>query len=173
MPIQDTSNAIKIDTSKHGRGIFATRDITIHEEFYQYTGTPIDYPTCQAMGADECYPIQINDVSKPDAYLLSDAPGCYINHKCNTPNAGLNGKSRLVALRDIKKEEEVCFDYSTSMLERSWTMLCACGEVNCRGLIEDFDKLPTERQQAYIHLGVVQPFILEWLEKSSATKSNQ
>lgn len=157
--------AIEIGVSKHGRGIFATRDIAIHEEFYQYTGKKIGFKDCEAMGEDQCYPIQINHKNSSQAYILSDAPGCFINHRCNEPNAGLTPTLRLKALRTIKKGEEVFFDYSTTMLERSWVMPCQCSHPECRGVIQDFDLIPSLVQQHFLSHGVVQPFIVQTLNK--------
>ncbi len=41
----------------------------------------------------------------------------------------------LVALRDISVDEELHFDYSTTMSEGDWTMRCRCGAAQCRSLI--------------------------------------
>ena len=49
------------------------------------------------------------------------------------------------------------------MHEDRWTMACRCGAANCRGLVADFRLLPPERQQHYLKLGIVQPFIVRAL----------
>ena len=156
MPIQETLCAITISNSKHGRGTFATRDIRQGESFYSYSGRELTYEETLTLGHFEGHAIQIS----PSKYLYADEPGVLINHSCE-PNAGLNDIICLVALRDIIAGEEVCFDYSTSMMERSWVMPCQCGSTICRGVIEDFDMIPLETQQAYIKLGVVPTFVLE------------
>ena len=46
-------------------------------------------------------------------YMLQPEPlesSDYFNHSCS-PNAGFSGQIALVAMRDIKHGEEVCFDY--------------------------------------------------------------
>lgn len=45
----------------------------------------------------------------------------YINHSCN-PNMGIKGSVTFVALRDIKKGEEVTFDYSITEEDLFWQM---------------------------------------------------
>ena len=50
-----------------------------------------------------------------DLYLVSGEtpePGDMINHSCE-PNCGLLGQMLLVAMRDIARGEELCFDYAT------------------------------------------------------------
>jgi uncharacterized protein len=155
MPIEKPL-AIVAAASKHGLGIFATRDIVSQEEFYQYSGRIISFEETLQLGPLEGHAIQVSATK----YLYADEPGRLINHSC-APNVGLNEKMRLIALRNIKKGEEIFFDYSTSMMERWWEMPCACGTAICRGVIQDFDLIPIEIQQTYIGHGIVPSFILE------------
>lgn len=107
------------------------------------------------MGEEQCYMIQIG----PDLYLEPRAPGRYTNHSC-APNAAIKDDHRLIALVDIAADQQICFDYSTTMSENNWTMSCRCGAANCRGVIRDFGELPTELRRYYLDLGVVQSFIV-------------
>ena len=91
-------------------------------------------------------------------YILLESPGVFANHSCN-PNAGIRSNRRLVAIRPIAPDDEICFDYSTTMDENFWTMSCRCGDPDCRGVVEDFKKLPPEIRARYLALGVVQKFI--------------
>ena len=94
------------------------------------------------LGIDDEQYLDLNDVSRT------------FNHSCN-PNAFIRGKNELVALRDIRKEEEITFDYSTTMNDNEekivkagrslWTSKCNCGANNCRGIIDQFKTLPKER----------------------------
>lgn len=54
------------------------------------------------LGIDEEQYLDLNELSRT------------FNHSCN-PNSFIKGKNELVALRDIKKGEEITFDYSTTM----------------------------------------------------------
>lgn len=55
-----------------------------------------------------------------------------------------------VALRDIGRGEELCFDYSTTEVDTSWAMPCTCGAHNCRKLIRSIHSLPPETIRAYL-----------------------
>jgi hypothetical protein len=74
----------------------------------------------------------------------------------------------MFALKEINKGEELFWDYSTSMMERHWTMRCACGEKNCRKIITDFDLLPTELQLQYLRMNIVFPFIAHFIKYQRA-----
>ena len=74
----------------------------------------------------------------------------------------------MFALKKIKAGEELLWDYSTSMLERHWTMECACGENTCRKIITDFDLLPTELQLKYLQVNIVLPFIADFIKYQRA-----
>jgi hypothetical protein len=97
-----------------------------------------------------------------DRYLYLDEPGRYVNHSC-APNAAVIGDTHLVAIRPIANEEEILFDYSTTVSD-GWTMKCLCGTPECRGLIVAFQMLPERLRQHYAVLGHVQRFILEQVE---------
>lgn len=66
-----------------------------------------------------------------------------------------------MAIHDITSEEEITFDYSTSIDQDSWTMNCRCGSKNCRGVIGEFRLLPNEIQTKYIRLGIVPEYVLK------------
>ena len=133
---------IYVAESKHGKGVFAARDITNGEEILTPIGKKISYEeSINPSIENHCMQIGENKYLAPsgdskEEYFL-------INHSCN-PNAGLNGDRTITAIRDIKKDEEIRFDYSTCMGDGSWTLECSCGELNCRGIIKDFKELPEE-----------------------------
>jgi hypothetical protein len=99
-------------------------------------------------------------------------PRNFVNHSCE-PNAGLSiidlpdgvRNSRLVAIRPIKKDEEITIDYGTTQFEEWETEGCNCGSPNCRGHITNFQKLPKETQEKYIHLGIVPKWALDFLRR--------
>ncbi len=74
--------------------------------------------------------------------------GDYVNHSCN-PNAGLSGQIGLVAMRDIKIDEEVCFDYAMSDTMPYDEFECGCGQPTCRGKITGNDWQRPELQKRY------------------------
>lgn len=75
----------------------------------------------------------------------------WFNHSCE-PNAGLKGQIFLVAMRNIKKDEEITFDYvmSCSQKEKKRILFnCNCGSKNCRHEITNFDWKNPKLQQKY------------------------
>ena len=86
-----------------------------------------------------------------------------INHSCS-PNAGLRFTDDgvfLVALRPIAPGEEIAWDYSTTLADPDWSMQCACGSPECRGVIRAFALLPAEVQDRYRAMGIVAPYLDE------------
>lgn len=138
-----------------GRGIHARRPILAGETILEFQGPVLSHAEVLAMGEDQAYALQIG----PDLYVDTRPPGRFTNHSCQ-PNAGIRADRLLVALRDIGAGEEIQFDYSTTMSENHWTMMCRCGRENCRGVIGDFHHLPSWLQAHYITLGVVSTFIV-------------
>ncbi len=57
--------------------------------------------------------------------------GDFVNHSCD-PNAGINGQIFLVAMRDIKANEEIVFDYAMVLSLNKFKIKCNCGSKNCR-----------------------------------------
>ncbi len=72
-----------------------------------------------------------------EVYILwDDAPSEWApqNHSCN-PNTKYNGLN-VIALRDIKKGEELTLDYTTFLNNEMESFLCNCGAENCRKIIQ-------------------------------------
>ncbi len=68
-------------------------------------------------------------------------PFKFLNHSCE-PNAGIRGKIRLYAMRDIKPNEELTIDYSSVEADPRWEMKCNCGSKKCRKKIRSIQFLP-------------------------------
>jgi uncharacterized protein len=147
---------ISIQESKFGKGLFASVDIPKNTIVTRVTGRPMNFADTLAMNENESHTLQIG----VDRYILCEPPFLYSNHSCE-PNWGLTPDLGVKTLRDIKQGEELLWDYSTSMLERHWTMQCNCGSRNCRRLVTDFDLLPQQLQEKYIRMNMVLPFILQ------------
>lgn len=155
---------IYVGIAPMGKGIFTSKDIKKGSVICTFNGRKMTFIEAKALGRNESYALQIGH----DLYIYLDAPEKFINHSCE-PNCGLRGLE-LIALADIKAGEQLFYDYSTTMLERSWTMVCHCGTKNCRKIITDFDLTPQATQAKYIHLGVVQPFIVDAIATKSAAR---
>lgn len=120
-----------------GLGLFANRQLARGEQILAFGGPLIDFAETRRRGPRECMAVQIG----PNRYLDTQPPAVFVNHSCE-PNAGIREETHLVALRELAKGQEICFDYSTTMEEQSFTMACLCGAPGCRGTVRDFSTLP-------------------------------
>jgi len=72
----------------------------------------------------------------PDVHVEITAPGRLINHSCD-PNTGVKDNKHMafdfIALRSIKKGDEISFDYETTEYESIAVPKCLCGTPSCRG----------------------------------------
>jgi len=151
----DGSSFVEIRKSKFGKGLFATKNIKAHTIICTVNGPTLSFQQTIELGEKESHCIQI----APDNYILCNPPFLYSNHSCE-PNCGLNAQLQLLTLHDVKQDQELFWDYSTSMLERHWTMFCFCNAASCRKKITDFDLLPLDLQMYYLQKNIVLPFIV-------------
>ncbi len=101
-------------------------------------------------------------------YVLDFSPLSYVNHSCE-PNTWCEfrrlGKQELIALRQIRRGEEITYDYSLQAVDsidgrNPWTIRCRCGSKSCRKLIQgDFFRLPRRIQKEKL------PYTPTWLRK--------
>jgi hypothetical protein len=99
----------------------------------------------------------------PDTYLgPSGRLDDYVNHACD-PNCGIVNALEhvlLVAIRPIAAGEEIAYDYSTTMINRTWRLeVCRCGSPRCRGFVGDYVDLPRAVRRRYERLGVVPSYV--------------
>lgn len=114
-----------------GLGVFAKKPIKKGELVLRFSGktaTEADFKRRNRY----CF-----QTSK-DGWLLAAGPEKYVNHSCS-PNAGMRGNLCLVALRNIKRNEEITFDYATA--ENRMRMKCRCGSDKCRKTISGYSGL--------------------------------
>lgn len=92
--------------------------------------------------------IQVNDnfFICPTSYQELKRTGVF-NHSCE-PNIGYFDSITLVAIRDIKKGEEICFDYAFSETYFK-PFRCRCGSKKCRKIIKPNDWKRKEVQKKY------------------------
>lgn len=153
-----------------GAGVFARERIP--------TGETVCFLTGESCTLDEMIrmvnagleaasdPLQV-DIEE---YLDLDELPRTFNHSCS-PNAYVRGRNELVAMWDIGEDEEIVFDYSTTMNDNVqkildagrelWTCECACGSDRCRGKIDQFRTLPEDTRDSYIRNGYLPDFMLK------------
>jgi SET domain-containing protein len=156
---------LEIRQSKFGKGLFALRDIKAGTIICKVSGKEqeMDFASTLTLQHKESHALQIDF----DRYILCEPPFLYSNHSCN-PNCAVNASLEMFALKHISAGKELLWDYSTSMLERHWTMKCSCGEKNCRKSITDFDLLPQHLQIKYLQQNIVLPYIVHFLQQHLA-----
>ncbi|MFZ5628177.1 MAG: SET domain-containing protein [Spirochaetota bacterium] len=151
---------LEVRPTRFGKGVFARREFKPGSRILQFRGrvySRAEY--LSKVNPVKCHYMQIGD----NAFLgPTTTPDNFVNHCCE-PNAGLvieNGKAWLVAISTIRPEDEITFDYSTSMAEDHWEMDCACGAATCRSRVRDFKHLKPALQQKYVVLGIVPDFVI-------------
>ena len=154
---------IEIRQSRFGKGLFAKKDMAPGTIICKATGKELNFQQTLLLHQKESHTLQIDF----DKYILCDPPFLYSNHSCN-PNCAINSDFELFTLQDVKEGEELFWDYSTSMLERHWTMKCTCGEKNCRKIITDLDLIPNDLQRKYLEMNIVLPFIAHFINYERA-----
>lgn len=118
-------------SSIEGRGIFAARSIKKNSVIFLVAGPVIHYlfEPDYRIGSNWLQ-VAANTWKMP----LKGNPWHCINHSCD-PNAGLLGENQVVAMRDIKRGEEITIDYAITEGSRRWRMNCRCGAPGCRRVI--------------------------------------
>lgn len=122
------TDAIVVKPSKIDRkGLFAVRDFKKGE-------VVTHWDTSHVVAKDQYnqLPPDIKEHTSnagEDMYIIVQEPECFMNHSCE-PNTYVDF-ARDIALRDIKKGEEITSDYSSdSVGELSFT--CNCASKNCK-----------------------------------------
>jgi hypothetical protein len=157
-------NFVEIKESKFGKGLFAKTNINAGTTICRINlSDEFDLSKTFQLKSKESHALQIDH----DRYVMCPVPFLYANHSCN-PNCGVTPEFEMVCIKDIGKGEELFWDYSTSMLERAWTMKCECGDKYCRKIVTDFDLLPQKVQSRYLQLNIVLPFISQYLQQQLA-----
>ena len=130
----------KSSIDKRGRGLYATRNIKEGERIIDYVGKIITKKqTEESAKFDNAKPIYLFNLNKK--YDLdgdvSWNTARLINHSCSN-NCDYNGiglKLWVVAIKDIKKNEELTCDYGFGYDEDYKQFPCKCRSKNCCGYI--------------------------------------
>ncbi|MFZ2975017.1 MAG: SET domain-containing protein [Candidatus Moraniibacteriota bacterium] len=135
-----------------GKGVFVKREIKKDEMLAVFGGYIISVEN-EANLSEE-----YNDcgVQISEDFVLSSGnkkeETDYFNHSCD-PNAGFHGQIFLVAMKKIKKDEEVVFDYAMVLHKvknvKAYNMKCLCGSEKCRKYITENDWKISELQKKY------------------------
>ena len=129
----------------HRKGIFLSRDVEKDEIIFIFKGEEVCYTGGDWQKGPNWLQIGYVRWIKPDP----GAVGNYLNHSCN-PTAGIRGKNTIVAIRPLKKGEEVTIDYALNETYPIWHMNCRCGSKNCRRVVKPYQDLSDQRKRKYV-----------------------
>jgi hypothetical protein len=122
---------------KGGKGLFARECIRPGELLVVWGGRVVSGRHVQDL---EPFRRRLILQVEEDLYLLStvESAGDWVNHSC-APNAGLEGQILLVAMRSIRPNQEICYDYAMSESNEFEEFDCGCGSAQCRGTLSRTD----------------------------------
>ena len=136
------------------RAAFAARDIPKGTQIVQYKGKLIskelsDKRTEQHKLRGELWIFTLNDKYDIDASRGGNE-ACYINHSCEPNCEAVNHDDEEIwieAMVDIKKGEELTYDYGFNEPDAAFP--CLCGKKTCRGWIvsSDYEFKPGEKEE--------------------------
>lgn len=153
------ANLFAVGETHLGKAVFAAQGFAEGDEIVRFTGRRFraDRVPSLMRGSSDRF-VQVT----PDHYMgPSGRIDDLINHSCD-PNAGLRFGGTtvvLVATRDIAAGEEIAWDYSTTLAESNWHMICQCRSPECRRVIGNFASLSPERQEWFRARNLVAPYL--------------
>ncbi len=129
-----------IKSNIHRKGLSATRNIKKGKRIIEYRGKKI---THKQADEDTKYGYDVTYLFTLDTKYLLDGDFEFnkarlINHSCN-PNCEVLDESKskiwITAIRNIKKNEELSYDYGFSFDYNYKDHICKCDSKNCVGFI--------------------------------------
>lgn len=143
---------ITIGNNRFGKCLIANQDIAKDEFLAEFDGEVYEAEKCSDLPRDIAdHAIQFEEHKWKESLGVAR----YINHSCD-PNCGIKRLTNLVAMRDIKKGEELLWDYDMTE-DSDWRMECHCGAKSCRKVIGSFSLVPDETRKKY------KGYISDWL----------
>lgn len=143
------------DARKKGKGVFALRNFKRGEFIFQSRrGKIITKKDSSKISRGDSK--HLNEINK-NKWEVMRSPGRYVNHSCD-PNT-IAHNTKLYALKDIKKEDEITVEYRVNAFDRNrWR--CYCGSKNCQKyIISDFFNMSGGQQKFYL------PYTLKFIKE--------
>lgn len=110
---------VKENNTVAGSGVFTRKPLSSGQVIFNLTGNIIAKPTQTS--------VQIGDKQH-----IEDVIAQYLNHNCE-PNAEVDREKRaIIAIRNIKSDEEITFDYRKNEDRMATPFICrCCGKFIC------------------------------------------
>jgi len=149
-------------------GVYASADIMKGSVIKLLQGEVVTFEECiRRISAGKVRQIDTLQIDLEEELDLDDYSNAF-QHSCN-PNAAVRKDNELVAIKDIKKGEEVTYDYSATVgpnvPNSIWEMQCNCRSVNCRKKIQNVLSIPPSQLRKYLYSGALQNYIRRELLK--------
>jgi uncharacterized protein len=136
---EGAENVIVRRSGVHGRGLFAARDIKKGERIIEYVGEKVGKRegtrrTEAQWAKGRIYTFELNERHDIDGSVKWNTARL-ANHSCD-PNCEsdiIRGRIWVVALKDIRKGEEITYDYNFPVEDD--LLVCKCGTKKCRGYV--------------------------------------
>ena len=149
--------------------MFAVETIAKGELLAVWGGTVVTRQTLETLSeGEQRLSVQVED----DLYLITivEGPADYINHCCQ-PNAGMYGQMGVVAMREIARDEEVCYDYAMSDGSDYDEFECTCGADSCRKQVRGDDWSNPQLWERYE--GYFSPYLQRRIERLRQESTSQ
>jgi uncharacterized protein len=127
--------ALVIRRSKiHADGVYTTTPIKRHGIVAEYTGPRMTYSEADAI-YEHSPRTYLFGLSDGERVVDGDGIAAFINHSCdpNCESDEIGQRVVIRAIRNIKAEEELAYDYCLYDGDPEDLALCSCGAKNCRG----------------------------------------
>lgn len=129
----EPNSNIEMKLYKGYKGLFAKKDIIAGSIIFLLKGSVSRRPTKYSVQLSRDKHIDFPSVRKPNDDL--DYAWQYLNHSCE-PNGYVNAVEYcFCALRNIRKGQEITFNYLTTEYELAAPFRCGCGSAKCFGFI--------------------------------------
>ncbi len=80
----------------------------------------------------------------------------HMNHHCNG-NVGCDGETNFIAIKNIRRGQELCFDYALVISNPRYRLRCKCGDKKCRKIVTGNDwKDESFRKRKYAYMSELQ-----------------
>lgn len=143
-------------------GVFTKKSFKKNQEIFLIKGPIKNKPSIYSFSVD------LNRHIEPLKENGDFDFGHYLNHSCN-PNTIIrvideNNQIpylKVIARRNIKKSEELNFDYATLEYSTVTNSSCKCNEKNCRGTIHGFKDLPENLVEEYKKENMIPKYLLD------------